>query len=494
MSINRCVYTVGNTPESGRSAAHLGKVFFPDAKAVVRDLSSSECFDGLTQQDFSKIVVVGNGSTTQYGGYTAREFAKVFVKRFLENHSVKSANTVRDLYLIGCNIGVIKDDNGSSLAQEISNELYDLGFTKIVIHCVAKPENAKGDYLYMDVLNCSGSAGLLALTSALSHRAGGLSDVQTGYIKAYLLAAEDADRIQLLEKNHHRNHQEIAQIIRKKSFLLVNHANPEVELNKPHNIFHPYETFEFRRSRILRDSARQLSKQHAEAIALLVSRSNYLAQQSLFKDSMMSKKLDFLIFQLRLTDEHHWQPLLTEYTRYLKNHIIYGRFFNDDSNTQKLLTALGKNDFKTANKILNDQGSLSKSKSQNPLLPFFGRGKLAAAQTRAQTMPTDTRLLPYQLLERIDQLQRDLSDEIDQIKSGFFAMFYTYEVNTKLAKLAVVNALRSCHDVNAAQMIAREAIQNPRVMRSMRHSRTRDLLEEISQINPVSNRMGAASK
>lgn len=487
MSMNRYVYTIGNTPESSKSAAHLGKVFYPDEKIIVRDLSLDECFNGVTQDGMGKIVMIGHGSATQYGGYTAREFARVFSKRFLETHDAKSIHSVKDLYLIGCNVGLIKDDNGSSLAQEIANELANLGFKKVVVHGIAKPENAKGDYLFVDVLNCTGTAGLVALAAALSNRGSGQQDVQTGYIKAYLLASEDADRLTALEKNHFHNHREISQIIREKSFIIVNRVNTEIELNKPHNSYYPYETAEFRKARITKNNIRQLAKDHSEAIALLVNRSTYLAQTSLFKDAMMAKKLDFLIFQLRQADSNHWQPLLTEYTRYLKNHAVYGRFYNDDTTTQKLLAALSKKDFKTANKLINDRDA-NNIKDQKSVIPFFNRNRAALQQTAVPDQP----LIPYNLLERIDQLSRDLSDEIDEIRSGFFAMFYSYEVNTKLAKLAVVNALRNCHGLEAAQRIAREAMQNPRVMRSMRHSRTRDLLEDISQINPASNRMGVS--
>lgn len=488
MSMNRCVFTVGNDADTRKNAANVGKLFYPDAKLAIREFSDDECFNGLTQQDLGKIVMIGNASETHFGGYSAREFAKIFSRRFLESHDAKSAGQVRDLYLVGCNIGLIKDDHGSSLAQEIANEISDLGFQKVVVHSIAKPENAKGDYLYVEVLNCSGSAGLLALTSALAHRAGGGADVQTGFIKAYLLAEEDAKRIASLEKGPAKNHKEIYQIKRDKSFIIVNHANTEVELNKPHHSFYPNETPEVRKSRLNKNNTRQLAKQHAEAIALLVNRATYLSQQASFKDKMMSKKLDFLITQLRLTDEHHWQPLLTEYGRYLKNHAVYGRFYNDDVNTQKLLAAVAKNDFKAANKIIDSQNTLKTGATPRSMLPFFNR-KGALPQS---VVPPDMALMPYHILERIDQLSRDLSDEIDQIKSGFFGVFYTYEVNTKLAKLAVVNSLRSCQGLDAAQRIAREAMSDSRVMRSMRHSRTRDLLDDICKVKTVNSRMVAA--
>lgn len=474
----RYVFTVGSEAETRKSAGHLAQAFYPDESVNVRDLSDQECFDGLNQSNLNKMVVLAHGSTTSYGGYNTADFVRVFLRRFRENFSDKDMSQVRDLYLIGCDVGLINSEDGGSMAQEIANALDKAGFHQAIVHCVAKPAKASGDVLYVEVLNCSGSAGLLALTSALSH-GGGASDVQTGYIKAYLLSQADADQIAILEREKHRHYAEIARIKRENAFLLVNHVHPEVELNKPHNIFYPRESLENRELRVMRDSASQFSSIHAEAIALLASRSLYLEQKSVVKETMMAKKLDFLVTQMRLVSDEHWHLMVAEYTRYLKNHVIYGAFFNKDSTTAQLLTALSKKDMKAANKIIDEQHG--GKKQQRSIMQRLTRKK---PEPRAVDIVPAAPVMPGHLLEKIRDLAFDLDKEIIALRANLFGCFLAAKIKTKAAKRAAIQSLQDCTNLLEAKQIAREALADTTVTAGMMQSRTSKLLNEIDQYQP----------
>ena len=475
----RYVFTVGSEAETRKSAGHLAQAFYPDDSAKIRDLAALQCFDGLNLSNLNKMVVLAHGSTTSYGGYQAADFVRVFLKRFKENFSEKDMNQVRDLYLIGCDVGLINSESGGSMAQNIANALDKAGFHQAVVHCVAKPAKAAGDVLYVEVLNCAGSAGLLALTSALSHGGSG-SDVQTGYIKAYLLSQADAERITSLERDKHRHYAEIARIKRDNAFLLVNHVHPEVELNKPHNIFYPRESLENRELRVMREGDSQFSSIHAEAIALLVSRSLYLEQKSVVKEKMMAKKLDFLVTQMRLVSDEHWHLMVAEYTRYLKNHVIYGAFFNKDSTTSQLLTALGKKDMKAANKIIDEQQG--GKKQQRKLMQQLTRKK---PEPGAVNVVPAAPVMPDHLLEKIRDLAFDLDKEIIALRANLFGCFLAAKINTKAAKRAVIQSLQDCSNLLEAKQIARAALADTTVTAGMMQSRTSDLLNKIDQYQPA---------
>jgi hypothetical protein len=478
MSQARYVFTVGSEAEARKSASHLAQAFYPDS-AKIRDLTSLQCFDGLQPSNLSKMVVLAHGSTTSYGGYHAADFVKLFLARFKENFSSNEMNQVRDLYLIGCDVGLINSEDGGSMAQDIANALDKAGFHQAVVHCVAKPAKSAGDVLYVEVLNCSGSSGLLALTSALSHGGAG-SDVQTGYIKAYLLSQADADHIAELERDKHRYYADIARIKRENAFLLVNHVHPEVELNKPHNIFYPRESFENRELRIMRESDGQFSSIHAEAIALLANRSLYLEQKSVVKEKMMAKKLDFLVTQMRLVSDEHWHLMVAEYTRYLKNHVIYGAFFTKDSTTAKLLTALGKKDMKAANKIIDEQQG--GKKQQRNLMQQLTRKK---PEPRAVDVVPAAPVLPDHLLEKIRDLAVDLDNEIVALRANLFGCFLATKIKTKAAKRAVIQSLQDCTSLPDAKQIARAGLADAAVTAGMMQSRTSALLNEIDQYQPA---------
>lgn len=478
MTQGRFVFTIGSEASTRKSAGHLAQAFYPDEKANVRDLSAQQCFDDLNQADLKKMVVLAHGSTTNYGGYNAADFVKVFVKRFKEHFSDKDMSQVRDLYLIGCDVGLINSEDGGSMAQEMANALDKAGFHQAVVHCVAKPAKAEGDVLYVEVLNCAGSAGLLALTSALSH-GGGVSDVQTGYIKAYLLSQADADQIALLERERHRHYAEIARIKRENAFLLANHVHPEIELNKPHNIFYPRESLENRELRIMRESERQFSSIHAEAIVLLASRSLYLGQKSVVKETMMAKKIDFLVTQMRLADDQHWHLMVAEYARYLKNHVVYGAFFNKDSNTAHLLTALSKKDMKAAYKIINEQHG--GKQQQRTMMQRLTRKN---PEPRAANVVPAAPVMPDHLLEKIRDLAFDLDREIIALQANLFGCFLTSKLKTKAAKLAVIKSLQGCNNLIDAKQIARTALADTTVTAGMMQSRTSKLLNEIDQYQP----------
>jgi len=477
MSRGRVLFTLGESSACNRSAKNLANAFYPSETASIIDLSLLDCFAKLSHSGFDKIVFLAHGNESTFGGYSAHEFAELFNQRYLNSCSKTSKNEVKDIYLIGCDIGYISEETQSSFSQEFANTLFDLGFKNVKIHCIAKPDNAIGDVLHVEVLNCSGAAGLAAYASALAHHhLGDILDVQTGYLKAYLLSQNDADRLKELERNSLKNAKEIVELKHQKSFLLINHAHPEIELSKPHNTFYPNEAALQRKERVLKETARKFPRRQAEAIALLVKQRDHLAQKSPVKLKMMATRLDFLIVQVQLANEKHWPNVVGEYTKYMRQNPAYSSFFHKESNTTRLLTALAKSDFKRANAIIAAHENITSDKKHSRLGLLFTTRKKELPDTAAASMQSR---LPGEMTGKIQRLAQELRFEIRKLRSSCFAFFHAYEINTKCAKLDVLNDLLNCNNMDDAKLIASEAVKAPRVMRSMKHTRTKDLLLEV---------------
>lgn len=249
----RQVFLVGKGDGDTANAINLAKLFYPNPAPQVMNLSYLNCFGRLADTDFQHIVFLGHGNTSKYGSYSAKEFATRMSEQFQYNEGKKLL--VKDLYLIGCDMGLI-NASGKSLAQEIADELHNHGFLNVVIHSIAQPENAAGETLYIEVVEKISAAQTIRNQT---NQELGMPAIKPGFISAYLFNQKDGDEFFELSKNKNKNVKALHQLKKERAFMFINEANPVVELNKPHNVFVPRETPEERRKRIAEHPNTRLS-------------------------------------------------------------------------------------------------------------------------------------------------------------------------------------------------------------------------------------------
>jgi hypothetical protein len=518
MPFTKRIFTVGDDESTKHYASKLGKAFYPDSKLEVADIASDECFTGVEADNLRSMIFLGHGCTHDYGGYTPKEFAKRMAKLFRKDQMAM----LQHLYLVGCDAGLIKDD-GQTLAQEIADELANIGFTNVQVHTIAKPENASGEALYVEVIDRPGLSSI--------------QGVQEGYINAFLLNAEDAKRFDELSKDKKKHWREIADIKDKKAFRFVRGVNPAVELEKPHNIFIPHEDPVTRMKRIDSHPYTKLSREQEHAVDLLRQRREHELKKH---DQRLVRKLDFIITQLVRAQPQDWQVLVRDFIPYLAISIL-GITLNDRSNTLKLLKKLAKGDFEKARKIIEKQhekdkhehkGKIEihpvkaiksledrlerkvkdlvhkktgedlesdeerKTDEHKPLLAseekkssdgkeFNKEGSLETEHTTHypySDQPTLREMIQHtRAVSAIKKLIATLQSEIDDLCEGCFSFFYRYEINTKIAKRDALDKLKDLKTFRAIQLRAAEILLHPedRVMRQARTARTRNLLDML---------------
>lgn len=514
------VYTVGNDSSNNTYAQKLGKVFYPEKEIEVADLATDGCMDGVETEQLKSLVYLGHGCTTDYGGYTPKEFAKRLAKQFPKEQML----LLEHLYLIGCDTGLIQED-GSTLAQQIANELHDAGFKNVQIHTVAKPENASGEALYVEVIDKPGFSSLLG--------------VQEGYINAFLLTGDDSKRFDEL-KDEPKRWRERAKIKDEKAFTFIKGANPEVELNKPHNIFIPYEEPLMRMKRIESHPYTKLSKEQEVALDLLRQRREHELHKN---DKKMVRKLDFIIVQLARAQPTDWQRLMKDFVTYLEVSIL-GITVNRSSNTLKLLKHLAAADFEAADQLIKKQQEKDQSeatgehkstgakvldkmkraekklekkvddvvhkkdkkdkredkreaKETDALLPkkdskgtpdSVAKGLTSDSGQQEKKPPKPPILTPLKEMiqhakaqEAIQILIDILNNEIEALCSKCLSLLYQYEINTKIAKRDELIELKKIQTFGGMRQKAAELMMQPdsRVMRSKKTKRTHDLLNDL---------------
>lgn len=469
MTIRR-VFTVGKDSSLTSTAATVANLFFPNDAIQVVNLSEKKSFEGAADDSMDSLIAIGHADTEWYGNYSANTFARQLEKHFAENQKKR----VKHLYLIGCEVGLIQED-GQSLAQEIADELYNLNFKNIQVHSISKPEDAAGEFMHVEVIQQVGLA---------VHR-----NVHAGYINAYLLKNEEAARLNQLLRDKKRNRDEIDRIIREQALIFIKESNPVDELNKPHNIFIPNETPADRQRRIADHPYSLLSREQKLAIDLLIQRRDYVISKN---KKNKAKKLNFMITQLKRAKPEDSQQLIKEYIRYLRTRLL-GVTVNKKSNTLKLLTHLSEGCFSKAQNLVDKQivkrNHRLKNDDQLDKITLKSQPAPHAKSFRQNGLYNEDKrridarhLFQLRLIKKeISELMDNLNGEIEELNQDCFFFLYRYEIHTKVEKIKALGELSKINDIHAIQIKARDFMANSsRVMRSLKTTRTRDLLEKIA--------------
>jgi len=454
----RRIFTVGDVTGVAIHAGKLAEVIYPDSHVHVMNIDQKNCMQGLRNDALKSLVFLGHANTEEYGGYTAQQFAGQLAGQFEEDQK----KLVEHFYLLGCDVGLIRSD-GQSVAQAIANELFKKGFINSQIHSIAKPDEAVGDALYVEVIERVGKATFT-------------QPILEGYINAFLLHGEDAEKFEQLSENKKINYREIQQIKNEKAFHFVKNAHPIRELNKPHHIFIPNEKLEMRKKRIAEHPYTYLSKEQIQAIQLLRHRRDYEYEKN---DKTLVRKLNLLITQLGRVPPEDWQSLVERFVPYFQIGIS-GITLNKTSNTLKLLAYLSEDNFIEAQKIIDVQHSKPKKNKVNTKHQRVdGDDPHGNTEIRNELKLKETLQLIH-IKKKIDELITDLNSEIADLSSHCFSFCNRYEVTTKIQKKDALTQLKNMTSLQALQLQAADfMLSDLRVMRSEKTTRTRDLLDKI---------------
>jgi len=501
----RSSFLVGNdSNDNGLKvcASHLANLFYPESKSEtkVTNLNQENCLDGLSENDLQQMVFLGHGCRTHYGKYTADEFAELLSIQF--QHKQAKKHLVQDLYLIGCDMGVI-DDSGRSLAQDIADRLFKKGFINARVHSVAQPEGAEGESLYVEVIEAPSLGNKLVSKQTNTH-------TNEGYISAYLFNKKDGDEFFELLKDKQKNLIKMDKFKKEHAFEFMRHAHPHVELNKPHNTFVPNENPEARKQRIAEHPYTKSTDERNQVIDLLTKRRDYEASK---KNKTLAKKLDFIIKQINRAEPDEYKGLIKKYLPYLQSKIL-GIDFSKKSNTVKLLKHLGEGDFKKAEALVGKQKvkdkSSSESKSKLHIALPSAKFDVNLSKRKAKTTKLEKkeRVVTQAKIEEESyassssqengrngslkdilkhaqaRLKLKIAIEaydarIDELSAGCFSCF-SYELRTKLTKRAALQDVYDQATFTAMQMTASNYMLNDsRVMLSWNTTVTADLLNLI---------------
>lgn len=478
----RQIYTVGKEDKGLTSCAEkVGAIFYPHNNRQIANLANSVSLYRSTQRNFQSFVFLGHANTEAFGGYNAEQFAKQVSLQFANIEDKKIL--VEDFYLIACDAGLIQED-GTSLAQNIANELHKVGFIKAKVHSISPPEGVVGESLFVGVLERRGIANFI-------------SDAREGYINAYLFNKEDAETyFKLFESGNKKitNTLAIEEYKKNRALVIVKDANPHDVLDEPHNIFIPHEKLSARNLRVAGDPQTHSARQQKAALDLLNQRLEYLKQRNPHDDLIL--KLTFIITKLHRARPNAWQNLIKQNIPYLTVKIL-GLTCNKTSNTLKLLTHLGHNEFTEAKAIIAKQGKKKKStktKITNLLTPHNPSIQDGSGETKhlldispkhkIQLVPLDedTHADVFNQAKReISTLIHHLTNEIAELRNSCCPFFNEYEITTKTQKLSALFQLQQAKSWNELQINALVYVNDARVMRSNKTTRMRDLIHSITQ-------------
>ncbi len=480
---NRLVVTLGNTEENVESANLLGRAFFntDEVKVLGFEDKSQNFFNEIPDIELSDILFLGHGSRKQYDKHSARSFANKFSELFaasrksLSRAALKqSKQSIKHVYLVGCELGLI-DDKGKSLAQQIAAQLHGHGFTEVLVHAYAAIQTEQYDSLIVKVINHEGLSGFLSRASELAGGADEREMIKIGHIAAEIINKNGA------------------------ALRLLSGAAPKQELDRPVNTFGPKpESLEQRTERVDLETIEKEIHTRAEAIALLYKRTQYLKYMA---STNIAKKV---VFQLKFTK-------LTKYSRALNNAVnatqeiwkqtllyILGKIkskpllFKQGGNTENLVRALSnRNNLRVSelviNQDINESMARNSRNSQTPSTitnPEADKPMQARQSDRPTANPDDA--LSLDLQKRINLQIQTLAQEINDISRGCFGFFRCRELNLKIDKhnalLAFFDQTKDgiCVKRAKAYRIALDASKNERVMRGKKLHRTHDLIHDIS--------------
>jgi hypothetical protein len=266
------------------------------ASAVVKKLQKGKptnCSD-ITTNDVSELVCLGHSNTQMYGDFTAKEFVQALVKQ-LEKSKVLA---IKDLYLIGCEVGFINVE-GTSLAQSIADELKKQGFI-IRIHAFAYSSKSS-QKIPLDSMG----VGVIDKQAIYSN--------ERGYIQARYYNEAETSAIPPEKRNTIvAMPSEIGQEI-----LVATH--PKLELDKPNNIFLGGETVEQRQVRLITANAYQAKLD--KMLALLKNQITHKQHSQKQNDEKLTYFIN-LRFKLQASLPAEWMALLNEAYSYFEKKAI----------------------------------------------------------------------------------------------------------------------------------------------------------------------------
>lgn len=435
---SRRVFMMGNDRIS--HIPQIGAFFYPHKKIKPMYFSDVRCFKDMTDEALASLLFVGHADVTSYGECSEKEFVTAFVNQFPADKKL----ALKDLYLIGCEVGLIH--KGTSMAQKITDDLYDAGFENIQVHAIAKPEEAAGDCMYVEEENF-------------------------GYLNAYVVNKEDSDRLEVLFENKSLHAEEIRKIKEERAFTFIQSANPYQELNKAQHTFIPKENILERKKRLDGISEQSLCKEQARALALLKIRRDY---EQAKENTHTVQKLNFIINQIKHVPSHAWLRTMHDFVRYFKVK-LFGVTFNNRSNTLKMLEYLSEGDFASAESIVSAQGHTTKI-----AFHLEARVEKSGGKTPAEKDSLHEMLQLLKAKEKINALVAILENEIQALRESCFSFFHRFEINTKVQKKNALSELVNAVTYTELKMrAAHYMLDNPRVMRSYKTTRTRDLLDQI---------------
>lgn len=459
------IFTVGKEKRLSYTAAILAKLFYPQDATTIINLDQTHSLEVAEENSIENIITLGHSDTEYYGHYKAITFCEQFAKQFTE----KQKKSLKHLYLIGCEVGLIK--NGQCIAQTVADELYRLKFTNIQVHSIAKPEDAYGEFMYVEIIERAGAAKFRG--------------VKEGYINAYLLNKEDATRLNQLLEDRNRNIDEINRIIREQAFIFVKESDPLEELSKPNNIFFPQETENARKDRIENHFYSKLSEEQRKAIELLTRRRDYELGKGSKK---IARKINFIINRIKIAKPQEYQDIIKKSLKYFRFKML-GINFNRKSNTTKILLYLCEGKISQAAAIVDKQASSMKEElmqdEQRFARTFFSEAKTDTFSREENKTKEDEKNNTYLRLAKkeMNGLIKKLEDEITGLQQGCFFFLNRYEINTKREKRKALQNLIKITDFQCMQKEANALLQNDRVMRSKKTWRTNVLLNTIAK-NP----------
>ena len=102
------LFKMGSTIQT-QTVIDLGAHFYPEVpkntfEAV--DFEAENPMQNIAPDNLSKLVFLGHADTQEYGNYSAKQFAKRLAKEIPK----KQRSQVKDIYLVGCEMGLIKND------------------------------------------------------------------------------------------------------------------------------------------------------------------------------------------------------------------------------------------------------------------------------------------------------------------------------------------------------------------------------------------------
>jgi len=436
------VFQVSDDESSQISARALAGLNWTrsSVQSEVRPFFGNNSMQGASIDALRQLVFIGHASTSNYGDYSADEFAEKFASDFIKaGHLATDKLLVEDIFVIGCGIGLAKS-NGKSLAQEIANKLAKKGFINLKVHAIANPDNIPPkSEMIVEVVNRAGIAVIRG--------------VRDGHIKAYILNSVQSRELEKLESQlavENNRHQKFLlrqriKDLQAKGICFIQSANPVEELQKPQNIFIPGESVAARKERIAdhpytkaeserleRESSQISAKQHT--IGLLLKRQEYelrkLAKahglEALWLEEV-TENLDLLINALKRSNTDHWRETLkinlhifklfgrekVSTTYRLLVSLAYGLDINDPLNKKEI----GSNYKKAEHLIKDEKKSIEEAKKREELQIEANKARAAAQQAKAAAIEADKTALEIEdrrAKEKADKHAKKAREKADE--------------------------------------------------------------------------------